>query len=89
MNGLARSINATATGQLDAGQGFVLSFGLCAGADAATAVLRTGGASGTIVGKLACAANTSDSRTFISGVPYSDLHVTLTGTAPNFEAEVG
>lgn len=84
-----RSLPAVATGQLDAGRGFLLSANLCAGSDAATAVVRSGGASGTILCKLGAAAGLSSGRTFASGVPYSDLHATLSGTSPTLDVEVG
>lgn len=89
MYGIARNAVATATGQVDAGEGYLLSVGLCAGSDAATAIVRTGGAGGTIVAKLGCAANTSTDRTFVCGKPYADLHVTVTGTSPTVEFELG
>lgn len=86
---IGRSISATGTGQLDAGTGYLLSASLCGGSDAATAVIRTGGASGTVIAKLGAAAGASVQRTFNSGVPYDNLHVTTTGTAPVVDVEVG
>lgn len=83
------SVSKTATATLDSGAGTLLSCSLCAGSDAATAVVRTGGSGGTIICKLgAAAASTSVERHFKRGVPYSDLHVTLSGTDPTFDAEV-
>jgi hypothetical protein len=66
-----------------------LSAGLTAGADAATVTIRTGGASGTILCKLGAAIGLSQQRVFVSGVPYSNLHVTVTGTTPVWDLEVG
>lgn len=87
--GAGRSVSASATATLDSGQGWLLSASIAAGADTATAVVRTGGSGGTIICKLAATANTTAERQFVSGVPYSDLHVTITGTAPVFDAELG
>ena len=87
--GAGRSVSGSGTGTVDGGQGWLLSASIAAGADTATAVFRTGGASGTIVCKLAALANTTAERGFVSGVPYSDLHVTITGTSPVFDAELG
>ena len=86
--GAARSVSTSATGQLDAGQGALLSAHLAAAGDAATATIRTGGASGTVICKLAAAAGTGDERCFLSGVPFSDLHVTVTGTSPTIDVEL-
>lgn len=79
----------TATGQADAGSGYLLSAGLCAGADAATITVRTGGASGAILCKLGVGIGLSAQRVFGSGIPYTDLHVTVTGTTPNWDLEIG
>jgi len=63
---------------------------LCAGVDAATAVLRSGGAGGTIICKLSVAATLSVSWSIApDDVLFADpLHVTLTGTTPQFSAFV-
>lgn len=87
--GTSRSVTASATATLDSGSGFLLSFNICAGADAATAVLRSGGSGGTVIGKVGAAIGLSAERQFIDGVPYTDLHVTITGTTPVFDAEIG
>lgn len=60
---------------------------LAAGSDAATVVVRSGGASGTIHLKLA--AVTGDTVTWccpsnMNGVPIGDgIHITVTGTGPS------
>jgi hypothetical protein len=43
VNMTARSIQGTATGVADAGSGYLLSAALCAGVNAATITVRTGG----------------------------------------------
>lgn len=83
-----RPVNATATATLDSGVGTIGGAVLLAGADAATAVIRTGGASGTVIASLGVAANLSASWSPGFVVPYSDLHVTITGTTPKFTAFV-
>lgn len=83
------SISKAATATVDGGVGVLFSCGLAAGGDAATAVVRKGGSGGTIICKLAAAAGDHAERNFTDGVIYSDLHVTLTGTSPVFDAEVG
>lgn len=87
--GAGRSVSGAATATLDSGDGWLLSCSITAAADAATAVVRTGGSSGTIICKLAAAIGTTAERQFVSGVPYSNLHVTITGTSPVFDAELG
>lgn len=87
--GTARSISNNATATADAGDGFLLSANVCGGADAATITIRTGGASGTIITKLGAGIGASTPRLFASGVPYSNLHVTVTGTTPQWDLEVG
>lgn len=81
-------INATATGALDAGVGSIAGAVLCGGADAATAVIRTGGGSGTVIAKLGVGIGLSQSWTPAFAVAYSNLHVTITGTTPQFTAHV-
>lgn len=87
--GTARSFSGTATGTPDAGAGHLLSVGLCAGADAATITIRSGGSGGTVICKLGAGIGLSVQRTFANGVPYSSLHVTVTGTTPTWDVEVG
>jgi hypothetical protein len=89
IEGAARNATGTGTATADAGDGFLLSAGLTAGADAATITVRTGGSGGTIVCKLGAAIGLSSQRTFVSGKPYTDLHVTVTGTTPVWELELG
>ncbi len=87
--GMNRFATATATGVIDEGSGILYSVGVCAGVDAATVVVRTGGAGGTIICKLGVAAGLSAQRTFVCGVAYNaDLHVTVTGTTPQVDVEV-
>lgn len=90
MEGASRALVATATGALDpsAREGALLSVQLCAGADAATATFRDGGSGGTIIAKLGAGVGLSASHTFNNGVPYKDLHLTVTGTTPVCMAEV-
>lgn len=81
--------NATATGTLESGVGTISGACLLGGADAATAVIRTGGASGTIIGSIGVGAGLS--QNWIPGdaeVRFSNLHVTITGTTPKFTAYV-
>lgn len=78
----------TATGDIYAQgrAGSVTALRLNAGSDAATAVFRTGGASGTIVWTLAAAATLGESDHFPVGLYFEDgLHVTLTGTDPTVD----
>lgn len=85
----ARSVSGTATATADAGDGYLLSAGLCGAADAGTITIRTGGSGGTVLCKLGAGTGLSDSRQFASGVPYSNLHVTVTGTTPQWDLELG
>jgi hypothetical protein len=89
MDGPHDSVTGTATATADANTGVLYSAGLCAGADAATITVRKGGSGGTILCKLGAAIGLSDSRTFAGGVPYANLHVTVTGTTPVWELEIG
>jgi hypothetical protein len=86
---LGQSFTATETATLHDGRGHLLSVGILGGADAATAIFRTGGSGGTVLAALGVGAGLSSSHTFLSGVPYSDLHVTVTGTTPTVFAEIG
>lgn len=88
-DGTGRSFTGTATATADANEGFLLSAGLTAGADAATITIRTGGSGGTIIAKLGAAIGLSSQRMLVKGVPYSNLHVTITGTTPTWDLEVG
>lgn len=83
-----RTATATATATLDAGVGELYSVHIKAGADAATAVFRTGGSGGTIIAALGAGIQLSASHTFRGAVQYSNLHVTVTGTTPNVTAEI-
>lgn len=83
-------LNATATGTLDAGRGTISGACLCGGADAATATIRTGGASGAIIARLGVGVGLSAvwSPGGADFVDYTNLHVTITGTTPQFTAYV-
>lgn len=73
----------TATGDVVARpkKGLVTQLSLTAGSDAATAVLRTGGASGDVVHTITAAAGATLPVEFPSGMYFSDgLHLTLSGT---------
>ena len=83
-----RSVSGTATATADAGVGTLYSVGLCAGADAATVTIRTGGSGGTVLCKLGAGIGLSTQRTFAGGVPYADLHVTISGTTPQWDVEI-
>ncbi len=82
--------NATATATLESGVGTISGACLLGGVDAATAVIRTGGASGTIIGSIGVAAGLSGTWTpgSDSEVRFTNLHVTITGTTPKFTAYV-
>lgn len=80
--------NATATATLDAGVGSIVGASLLAGADAATAVIRTGGSGGTVIASLGVGIGLSQQWSPNFQVAYSDLHVTITGTTPKFTAYV-
>lgn len=88
MTGL--SVSGTGTATAKAGKGYLLSAGVCAGADAATITIRSGGSGGTVLCKLGAGIGLSAQRVFSSGVPYADdLHVTITGTTPTWDVEIG
>lgn len=89
MSGTSRSVRVNATGTLDAGQGILRSVGILGGANAATAIVRRGGGSGTVIAAVGVGAGLSAQRTFVTGVAYTDLHVTVTGTTPEVEVELG
>ena len=80
--------NATADATLHSGTGLFKGACLLAGANAATAVIRTGGSGGTVIASLG--AGIGLSATFVPdfAIPYSDLHVTITGTTPKLTAYV-
>lgn len=80
--------NATATATLDSGAGSIQGAVLLAGADAATAVIRTGGSGGTIIASIGAGIGLSAVWAPSFSVAYSDLHVTITGTTPKFTAHV-
>lgn len=83
-----RLISASATGVIDAQPGELSSVGLTAGADAATLTVRDGGASGTVLLKLAAPAGESASRLLRGSAHYQSLYATLTGTSPVADFEV-
>jgi hypothetical protein len=75
----------TATGTALATQkGFLYAVVLNGGSDAATAVVRDGGAGGTIIASLKAQAGTTASFTPTGfALPFAtDVHVTITGTVP-------
>lgn len=84
-----RLVGATATGTIDSGIGRLYSLAITAGADAATAVLKTGGASGTIIAKVGAGIGLSDQKVLLGGPGYSNLHLTVTGTTPQVDVEIG
>ena len=86
---IGRSISGTSTTTADGGKGYLLSANVCGGADAATITVRTGGSGGTVLCKIGVGVGLSAVRHFASGVPYSDLHVTISGTTPQWDLEVG
>jgi hypothetical protein len=88
-NGTARSFQGTATGTADAGDGYLLSASVCGAADAATITVRSGGSGGTVLCKVGAGVGLSQTRRYTVGVPYSNLHVTVTGTTPQWDLECG
>jgi hypothetical protein len=82
------SFSGTATATVDANGGTLRSASLTGGSDAASLVLRTGGSGGTILCTLKAATGVTVQRLFALGVPYNDLHATVTGTAPAFDCEL-
>lgn len=81
----ARSRTIAATAQVsDLRSGVLLGARLVAGVDAATAVIREKDAAGNIVAKLSApSANAVDEFLIPTGFA-EGLHVTLTGTTPQF-----
>lgn len=81
---LAQLFTRTTTGTILAdGPGSIVGAQLIAGSDAATCVIRDGGATGTILAKLVAAPN--DVANFFPALMIryaTDVHVTLTGTGP-------
>lgn len=75
------SATIAATGYAVSGPAVVTNFHLAAGSDAATAVIRDGGALGPIRAKLAAVAGGNDDYRGCFRFT-SDVHVTLTGTSP-------
>lgn len=80
--------NAVATATLEAGVGSIAGAVLCAGADTATAIIKTGGSGGTVIAKISAVANTVAVWAPGYEVAFTDLHVTITGTSPQFSAHV-
>jgi hypothetical protein len=76
-------LTATATA-FAAQKGMLFGVVLNGGSDAATAIVRDGGAGGTILASLkAAAATTVIFQPACFSLPFAtDLHVTITGTAP-------
>lgn len=67
--------------------GEVMSVGITAGAANVTGVLRSGGASGTIIAYISAVANTSNQKRFAGAVFSGPLHLTLTGAGVLAEVE--
>jgi hypothetical protein len=86
---VGNSVAGVATATADAGSGYLLSAGICAGADAGTITVRTGGSGGTVLCKVGAGIGLSQQRVFSAGIPYSNLHVTVTGTTPQWDLEIG
>lgn len=85
----ARSaVSVTGTATLAAGAGTLVGAILTGGIDAATAVIRTGGATGPTICTLKVAPNATVTFTPAFSVGFFNLHVTLTGTAPAFTAYI-
>lgn len=75
----------SATAAIHVGTAVLGGWQLTAGSDAATAVIREGGAGGTIIATQKAAAGTTAPGFFPpGGMVIKDPHVTLTGTAPSF-----
>jgi hypothetical protein len=83
------SATGTATATVDSGNGILYSVGICAGADAATVTVRTGGSSGTVIAKIGAGIGLSAQRNFVGGKIYNNLHITITGTTPQWDVELG
>jgi hypothetical protein len=84
------AVRRTTTGTLvSAGPGFLRGVQLNGGSDAATAIVRDGGASGTIIGSVKAAAGATVAVSYPCLVPFvTDLHLTVTGTSPEVFAFV-
>lgn len=89
MEGPVQSVSNNATATADAGTGVLYSANVCGGADAATITVRTGGSGGTIICKIGVGTGLSGERQFVYGVPYANLHITITGTTPVWDVEIG
>lgn len=88
---MADLLHATATSTPVAVPCQLHSVVLTAGSDTATVVVRSNGASGTVLLKLSAVANTS--AVWSSGAPNGtlvgvNLHITVTGTSPTVDVEV-
>lgn len=87
-----RPVYISATGNVGpADGGSLFAVTLTGGTDAATLLIKEGGASGTQIWALICAAAaTTVTVTFPRGVVYTgQLHGTLTGTSPKAGFAVG
>jgi len=80
------SVNLTADATACARPAVLKQVVLTGGSDAATATIRNGGASGTIIAVLKVALATSQGFAFNRKCD-TDIHVTLAGTAPNCYVE--
>lgn len=89
MEGPMQSVSGAATATADAGTGVLYSANVCSAADAATITVRTGGSGGTILCKIGAGIGASAERQWVYGVPYANLHVTISGTSPTWDLEIG
>jgi hypothetical protein len=84
LESLRAPLSRTSTGTaLATSRGELRGVQLNAGSDAATVIVKDGGASGTVLASLKALANTTQVLWFPGVLPFTtDLHVTLTGTSP-------
>ena len=79
----------SATTEMVSGPCVVFDFHLAGGSDAATAVVRDGGATGPIRVKLAAPIGDNDSLSNAKGYRFTkNVHVTITGTSPVFSLSI-
>lgn len=79
-------VSASATATLRTAVGVFHGALLIAAGASATAVIRRGGASGEVIGRLSAAANTTETFLPPFVIHGSDFHVTLAGTGAEFTA---
>jgi hypothetical protein len=88
---MSTGINVTATGLVPnaGGPGRIGSLSLAGGSANATAVIRDGGASGTIIRQVAAVIGSMGGDLTKEGIEYAgQLHVTLTGTGASLNIEL-